>query len=83
MVYIRASDRKEGNEFHIPDVTPEFVMEALGLESLPKSLITESTGLIEKIDPSNLVANEFYVVKGLGPAVPRKIKLHRSEGQHR
>ena len=83
VVHIRANDMKEGNEFFIPDVTPEFIMDVLGLESLPRFLITESTGLAVKINPSNLVANEFYVVKGSGPAVPRKIKLHRNEGQNK
>ena len=66
MIHIRRSDQQRSKEFYTTEVTAEFLMEAFKLESMPKFLEAASTGLIVQIIPSNLVANEFYIVEGPG-----------------
>ena len=82
-VYIRRSDKVNGNRFYIDQVTAEFLMNVFELESAPKYLKSESTGTIVNIDPSYLEPDEFYVVKGPGPDIITRMRKIRNQGNYR
>ena len=83
-IHIRRSDQRGGQKFHPAELTPNFLMEVFELETIPKFLQSETTGLTAKINPSNLSSNDFYTVKGPGldVAIKRTEIKDRSSGKH-
>ena len=71
-IHVRRSDQKHSVQFALSQVTPDFLKDVFELKYLPKYFKTESSGLAVKILPSTLVPNEYYIIKGPGPAIGRR-----------
>ena len=71
-----------GNEFYIVQVTAKFLQEVFELESAPEYLKLDRTGRIVKIDPSYLIPNEFYVVKGPGLEIISRMREIRNSSKY-
>ena len=79
VIHIRRSDKKNEEVFYVADVTPDFLMGVFELESPPKFLKSQSTGIKMKINRSNIAVNDTYTVEGPGP----DMRISRQEGENR